>query len=489
MKAVKGLLVVIFSYLSYPLMAEPWIDTRDAYLRADIEMLADIGIITVPISTYPLAWAGIIKNIDQVNISQVPAEYKDIYWRVKRAGKEAISHKANRELRVSASNSEQAFRSFGDSRREQGELSGRNYQLTKNFAWNIEVTQVYDPRDNEKTRYDGSYIAGIYDNWILAAGAIEKWWGPSWDSSNILSNNARPPLGVMLQRNYSEASKLPLLEWIGAWTFNVFAAKLDDERFLDDAQLTGVAFNFKPHDSVEIGLRASALWGGEGRTNSFESFVDNFIANESCILSPSPSPYICNSDYSDTGDRIAGIDFRWKIPGQYPIVIYGSGYGEDDRKFLPSKNVTQFGITSSFFVRNSRLKWFVEASDTKLGSGNEAYESQVYQTGFRYYGRSIGSTYDNDSNVISLGILGHINRRNKFSVKASNMRINRDGLNLSDIARHTISSSEQNVSRLELKWFHKTNQYGEFDISLDYFDEESDLVKSQLRLSWTYQFN
>lgn len=470
-------------------MGEPWIDTRDAHLRADIEMLADIGVVKVPISTYPLAWAGIIKNIDQVDISQVPHDYKDIYWRVKRAGKEALSPKANRELRVRAANSEQVFRGFGDNRREQAELSGRNYQLTKNFAWNIEVTQVYDPRDNEKTRYDGSYVAGVFDNWIVAAGAIEKWWGPSWDSSNILSNNARPPLGVMLQRNYSETSELPVFEWLGAWTFNAFAAKLDDERFVNDAQVTGVAFTAKPHYSIEIGLRATALWGGDGRTNSFESFVDNFIANESCILTSSPSPYICNSDYSDTGDRIAGIDFRWRIPGQYPIVIYGSGYGEDDTQFFPSKRVNQFGVTSSFSIRNSRLKWFIEVSDTQLGNGNQFYESQVYQTGYRYFGRNIGSTYDNDSEAVSLGILGHINRKNRFVVKASNLRINQDDLDLNDTARHTVSRSKKNASRLELRWIRETNQYGDFDISLDYFDDEFDLVKSQLGVSWTYRFN
>ena len=39
----------------------PWVDTRDAWLRADIERLARASIIHAPINIWPLMWASIIK--------------------------------------------------------------------------------------------------------------------------------------------------------------------------------------------------------------------------------------------------------------------------------------------------------------------------------------------------------------------------------------------------------------------------------------------
>lgn len=467
--------------------SEPWIDVRDEYLRADIEMLADVGIIKVPVTTYPLMWSGIIKDIDQIEISQVPSDYKEVFWRVKQSGKRALANKEQRELRVSAANSEQVIRSFGDGSRGKAELSGRSYRMTKSFAWNIEVTQVYDPIDEEKVRYDGSYISAVHDNWIFAAGAIDKWWGPTWESSNILSNNARPPLGLLVQRNYSNRSELPLLNWFGPWSFNAFVASLNDERVIEDAKLTGAVVTFKPHSSIEVGLRATALWGGNSRTESFDSFIDNFIANESCILNPSPSPYVCNDDYSDTGDRIAGMDFRWKIPVQFPVAIYASAYGEDEKKFLPSKFTKQFGMTSSFSFLNSKIKWYFETSDTSIdGEFNQAYESQVYQTGYRYYGRSIGSTYDNDSESLGFGILGRVNRNNKFSVKFSKLKINQDGINSSEVGIHSLTQSDTKYSQLRVGWIHNTQRYGTFDINLNYIDKEFENVKSQVRIGWTF---
>ncbi len=39
---------------------------------------------------------------------------------------------------------------------------------------------------------DGSYLGVNVGNFMLSAGYIERWWGPGWDGSLILSTNARP---------------------------------------------------------------------------------------------------------------------------------------------------------------------------------------------------------------------------------------------------------------------------------------------------------
>lgn len=48
------------------LTAAPWVDASDIYLRADIQALADAGVITVPVNTYPLMWSGIGGDLAKV---------------------------------------------------------------------------------------------------------------------------------------------------------------------------------------------------------------------------------------------------------------------------------------------------------------------------------------------------------------------------------------------------------------------------------------
>ena len=475
-----GFIVVINSKVS----AAPWIDTNDEYLRSDIEILSDIGIIEVPITTYPLPWSGIIKDIDNVDASEVDSEYKTAFWRVKQAGKKALKGNS-KHFRVSLSNEEQFLRSFGDESRNKVEINIQRSGLNKRFAWNLEVTRVADPQDNENIRLDGSYGSIVFGNWIAGLGAIERWWGPTWNSASLLSNNARPPMGISIQRNYSNESNSPIFKWFGPWTFSSFVAELDDERTIKNAKLTGASFSFKAHHTLEIGLRATALWGGDARTESFDSLIDNFVANESCILNSSSNQYICDEFYSHGGDRIAGLDLRWKLPLSYPIAFYASVYGEDDTKFLPSKFTNQYGVTSFLKFEHINIKWFLEYTDTTLNNKfNQTYESQVYQSGYRYYGRNIGSSYDNDSEALSFGILGGLDRDNKFSFKISNVKLNQDSSNRNDISRHTLTEVAKDIDQIRFGWTHKTNRIGSFDISISYVTEEIGSVKSRINVSW-----
>ncbi len=502
----KGLLTIclLLPAASW-LRAEPWIDTRDAWIRADIEMLSDAGIIKVPITTYPLMWSGIIRDIDNTDIRDLSIQYKALFWRVKKLGKAAMANHATRRLRLSAATSEQILRSFGSGTRTEAEISARSSNMDKEFAWNIEVSRVSNPQDGENIRYDGSYIAGVWGNWIASFGAVEKWWGPSWDSANLLSNNARPPVGITIQRNYSDQSDNLTLKWLGPWTFNGFIAELNDTRSITDRQLTGLSFNFKPHQSLELALRVTALWGGEGKSKSLSSFVDNIIADPSCLsnIDVDTMASICDAYYSDNGDRRAGIDIRWRLPlagliSKSPISVYASRYGESESQFLPSKNINQYGLTSSFVALNTNWKWFAETVDTNLNGElfNQAYENLdrpggIYQTGYRYFQRVIGSTYDNDSKVTSFGLMTSLNRQNRFSAVLSNLKLNQDGQNASLIALHTISSSAKEFKRIQLNWSYFTQRIGKFELSVSYVDKLFDETERtdepyRLALNWSY---
>ena len=252
------ILLIESSIVSSALRAEPWIDTRDLWLRQDIELLADAGIIKTPITTYPLMWANIINDIDHTDIDDVPENYRNAFWRVRKRMQSAFNKQGDRVLRLSASSASPVLRSFGDRSREEGELSARASGVSKHWAWNTEITYTSDPYDDESVRLDGSYLAGVLGNWVISAGWVDKWWGPTWSSADLVSNNARPTPALTLQRNYALPFESDWLSWIGPWTLNAFFGQLDDERIINNAYHLGASLTFKPTPSVEVGLRRAA---------------------------------------------------------------------------------------------------------------------------------------------------------------------------------------------------------------------------------------
>jgi hypothetical protein len=62
--------------------ASPLIEAGNAALRNDIRLLADVGIITGPVSGWPLAWAPILENLRDVDTTGLSKNVGDAMFRV-----------------------------------------------------------------------------------------------------------------------------------------------------------------------------------------------------------------------------------------------------------------------------------------------------------------------------------------------------------------------------------------------------------------------
>jgi len=447
--------------------AEPWINTSDLQLRSDIETLSDIGVIKVPITTYPLMWAGVIKNIDDTDIQNIPLQYKEIFWSVKKHGKAALSNQARRLLTVSVASSEQVLRSFGDSARGQSELTASTTNMNKHFAWNLQVNRINDPLDRDNFHYDGSYIAGVAGNWVFNFGAVEKWWGASWDSANLLSNNARTPFGLTVNRNYSDAIDLPVLSWIGGWSFTGFVSQLEETAFFKDHYFSGASFSFKPFDSLEASLRATAISGGTSKQ--------------------------FNTNFSDK--VLTGIDVRWRVPQNltsrnFPANIYFSVTDEGQQASFAAQ---QLGLSAQIKVFEQNWRIFAESTRTypNKNSFDTTYEDGIYINGYRFNQRAIGSTYDNDSKALTLGVIGRLSRTQNFSLKIQKLKINQGASNSSFGSRHTVSASNIKTNRILANWQWQADRNSRFDVEVDFADKNIDGFARQserfrLALGWSY---
>ncbi len=465
---------LLFSTIGFNfLLAAPWISTSDLYLRADIETLADIGIIKVPITTYPLMWSGIIKDLDQADLENISIADKMIYWRVKKLARKAISKREQRQLKLTVASGEQVLRSFGDGSRGETSLSASYSNMSKYFAWNIQVNRVSNPLDDDNVHFDDSYIAGIVGNWVISLGSIEKWWGASWDSANLLSNNARVPLGLNINRNYSETNNLPVLDWLGSWTMSGFINPLKETTELKDGHLMGASFSFKPFNALETSIRTTSLHGRKEKETLTK--VKSKIIN--------------------------GIDLQWHLPisllaSNHPSNLYWSATDENQKGNFSTQ---LYGLSSSFNFFEQYWRVFLESSQT-LAEGatqndyNTTYEDSPYTQGYRINQRSIGSTYDNDSSVISLGLIGRLSKYQTFSVKIQDIKINLAS-QLATIEltnqQHSISSNEVHSKRFVVKWQLETSKNNRFEFEIDYSDKIIDEFgrqkdKTRLSASWNY---
>ena len=425
-------------------------------------------------------WSTIKQDIDNTlnnsNVKKLNQRDQDTLLRLKRSFRKATRRSSSVTLKL-ASDTE-VLRGFADAPRETSELAFSKSNMGDRWAYQLNVQYLNNPylaesQQEDDVRFDGSFISGIFGNYSLSYGYIDKWWGPGWDTSLILSTNARPPPGFMLQRNYTDPFETKWLSWIGPWTINVFANVLDDVRHVNNAKFLGMSVSFKPFDSLEIGLRRTAQWGGNGRPESLSNLVNLFLGKDNCGSAGIDECGTGNSN--EPGNQLGAIDLKWRLPIEFPMSVYVTFMGEDEAGYLPSRKAHLFGFSSEFNVADTMVKYYVEYSDTTGNFGefnNIIYNHSIYQTGYRYNSRVMGSTYDSDSESIVLGGVLSVSADKKVSVKLSNTNLNVD-----DTGYQSINSRNRKFTLASAN-YKQLFSYGQLELFLNQY---SDIIDENLR--------
>lgn len=429
----KQLLATIFSTglvattLIPTSQAAPWVDTGDARLRHHIQVLADSGIISSPITTWPLMWASIAEDISKANVKNLSAE---LHWSLSHVRFAYQEQTASTQIKgeLTTSNSINPLTTFGNKQREQHSASASIDSVGERFAGRLSASYQPDSLDDNDARLDGSYLAAIIGNWAFSIGAVDRWWGPGWNNSLILSHNARPVPGIALQRNRTDAFETPWLSWIGPWQLQAFAGQLESSRYVPDAKLIGMRFSLKPAANWEIGLSRSMQWGGEGRPQSLESLGNLLLGKDN-----RGSGGIAADGSNEPGNQLGGIDIRYNTTlGATQTAAYFQFIGEDEAGALPSRGIAQFGLESSFSYQDIQHRLILEYSNTttKFYSDerpNTSYEHSIYQSGYRYYQRNLAASIESDSEELSLNGQHYFSEGQQLHWQIAAIKINKDG--------------------------------------------------------------
>ena len=184
---------ILICFAGSDAFAGPFVPAGDVALRADIQRLADHGIIKGPTSTWPLAWGPILEDLGNVNSTQLPAAILSSLHRIRdRADWETRTTEVTLNAKVAVADNPTRIRSYRNTPRGKAEVSAGVGWTGDWFSVDLNVQGVDSDQDSEQFRADDSMIGVILGNWSVAASTQQRWWGPGWDGSLILSNNARP---------------------------------------------------------------------------------------------------------------------------------------------------------------------------------------------------------------------------------------------------------------------------------------------------------
>jgi hypothetical protein len=161
--------------------------------------------------------------------------------------------------------------------------------------------------------------------------------------------------------------------------------------------------------------------------------------------------------------------------------VYGQFIGEDEAGGFPSKYLGQGGLEVGGTWRD-RWSWrgFSELAITKCrffqwdDDFNCAYNHGVYQTGYRYRGRSVGHGSDNDSRILSTGILLVDDADTQWRLLMRSGALNRGG---APDVRNSLTPTRQDLVSLDLS-HSRMSRFGRIDFGIG-FERIDDALSGQ----------
>lgn len=432
--------------------ADPWLQPGDIALRHDIEVLAAAGIIKSPVTTWPMSWPDIAKDVAgaQVGDGDSSAVSAALFRVQRRATRESLNGLSGVGYRVAGAKEPVALRSYSDTPRDEAEIELGVSWLGNRFAANLSGTVVANAYDDQTFRWDGTYAGVNVANFMISAGWMERWWGPGWEGSLLLSNNARPIPSIRVERNYTDAFETKWLSWLGTWRASLELGEMEGSDVpVPDARFFAARLNFRPVKWFEFGLSRTAMWCGEGRPCGFDTFTDLLIGNDNDVDAS-------GGQSDQPGNQMAGYDLKLTSPWRaVPLAMYAQAIGEDEAGKLPAKFLGLLGVETWGSVGGASYRVHLEYADTACNFSRQepefncAYRNSLYPQGYTFRRRPIGHALDSDGRMYSLGGLLVLPRGDSISVLVRRSELNRDGA--LDSA-HTLSPTGSDVDNVEVEY-------------------------------------
>ena len=405
---------------AYAAPSQVWAEVGDGRFRSDIELLADSGVVDLPLNDWPIPIADIDRVMSKVDREKLRAPaLRAAYDRIEsaiRPTNENGLHVAEVDL---AAGHPSLLRDYDTPAREDGDLSAEVVDYGYRWAAELNFTYAVDPRDGQPFRMDDSNLTVRFGNWLLSLNTLDKWWGPSYETSLILSDNARPMPAIELDRATSAPIDLPVLRWLGPWRFIMYFAAAEGHRpDVDDSLFFGNRISWRPLRFLEIAVERTTQWCGSHRS---DGAVCNLTMFRNVLIGNDTTQYSGASE--KPGHAEAGYEARLNSPWTaVPLALYAQIIGNDEIHRLPARLMKQQGIEGWLNLANGdTIKGFAEYSDSTCGAERSgpgslglapgmgpqygcAYTNAVFFAGYTYRGLNIADSAGPDAILRTLGV-------------------------------------------------------------------------------------
>lgn len=435
----KSLYAAILSALSLPAFAQGLV-LNDDHLRTDLNWLNQQGVIQISTSTWPMSGDEIQRALSQAKVTN-NAQQKVI----DSIQNELKSDNQMAKLGLFAETDQKNIpQAFADQNKSQYGASLEFNAGGANWDGKLRINAEKDPQiDNDQdVNVEGSYLAGkLWNQWLIA-GQIPTYWGPGHDGSLSRGDASRPVYGFTAQRAEQNAFESKWLSWIGPWQYQAFAGQLDDYQAVPDAKLLGLRLTAQPLPYLELGASRTLQWGGEGRSENFDSLWNAIKGNDNF-----------EDGDLDKSNQIAGLDARLNLAPliNIPASFYAQYVGEDEAGLLPAKKMYLAGVDYSSNYKNLPYQVYAEWADTTTNGSVDgiSYNHYIYTDGFYQHGFPLGHAMGGDGEMVSVGGDIRFDRMNRLSGRVLFAKVNQ-----SNLAINRAFPLEDEIKALDLTWTH-----------------------------------
>ena len=378
----------------------PWTPSTTA--RHAIEVLVDDGGLALTVSQWPLPREAVQRALDALPVDLPPA-----LAAARALVRDELRSAQSSRATVIVRPRRDAISGFGDDATPGSSLLLRSGELDgPHLAMQIggRLDPVADSGAPRATaRLDDSALAVDAFGVQAQMWAHRSWWGPGWQSALPLSNNAPALDGIGLQRAAVVPSESPWLSWLGPWNMDFFLARTEGPAVGpgSDALLSGLRLTARPLSHVEIGLTRMVQFGGQGHPETLGSFARAVVGNHQNVQD-------ARDVGLDSGNGVAGYDVRIRCPDAIRCAAYAQAIGEDDRKHLPYKFMTQLG--TEVWSADGVTRMYVEAVDVNCrvslrgdATPGCAYRNYAYPGSYTASNRWIGASAGADAQMVTVG--------------------------------------------------------------------------------------
>lgn len=433
-----------------------FLPANDLRLREDLTLLVDQDLVDLPVNGWPLARRDVAAAIAGLKAEDLedPA-LRAVLARVQAATAEPADADVwkIREVRISGGEPG-LLRDYATPGRENGELTTMGGARTDRYSITIAATGVLDASDGQDLRFDGTDIGIRWGNWLISANQIERWWGPGYEGSLILSSNARPMPAISLDRLRSQPFDLPVLRWLGPWNFSMFFGLGEQHRpDVDQPLFMGMRAAFKPAQWLEFAMSRTAQFCGEDRECNLGTVGRMLIGQDNRGLRGAS-----DDPAREPGNQMAGFEARVVSPFKpLPIALYAQEIGEDNSSTgIPERYLGLFGSEMWFMLGSgSVVRTHVEYANTKAkwyqnrDNFGVAYRNGIFFGGYNHRGRNIGHPTDADAETTSVAMTLTGSTGNRWSLLYRRGTLNQS--NLSD-PYNTVTAGRSHYKAVQLDW-------------------------------------